>query len=94
MCDRLGDIIQDQEFRTLYLYDSNVVASGNYYPLTSSGTIAAGAKTYPQMVAFGQDGGFYFNKIYIADARTSDSQRLNQDLNLKVVTFSTEVLKY
>lgn len=94
IADRIGDIIQDQEMRTLYLYDSNVVASGNYYPLTSSGTIASGAKTYPQMVDFSSNGGYYFSKIYIEDARTSNSQMLSQDLHLKVVTMSTEVLKY
>lgn len=94
IADRIGDIIQDQEMRTLYLYDSNVVASGNYYPLTSSGTIASGAKTYPQMVDFPQNGGYYFNKIYIDEARTSQSQALGRDLHLKVVTMATEVLKY
>ncbi len=94
ICDRIGDIIQDQEFRTLYLYDFNAVASGNAYPLTSSGTIANGAKTYPQLVAFPADGGYYFNKIYIANAQTSDSQILERDLFLKVITFETEVLKY
>lgn len=94
MCDRIGDILQDQEFRTLYLYDSNLVASGNYYPLTSSGTIASGAKTYQQMVDFPQNGGYFLTKIYIDDARTSHSQALGRDLHLKVVTFSTEVLKY
>lgn len=94
MCDRLGDIIQDQDMRTIYLFDSNMIASGNFYPLTPSGTIANGAKTYPQLVDDKINGGYFLQKLYLKDARTTDTQQIYKDLHMKVVTFQTEVPKY
>lgn len=50
ICRRLSDVITDQKDKTIFLFDSNLIAESGAYPLDYKGSIKAGALTYPQLL--------------------------------------------
>lgn len=55
---KLMDIMNYQQERTIMLYDTNLVASGNAFPLDYRGMKTDNAKIYPQLVEPLADGGY------------------------------------
>jgi hypothetical protein len=56
----ITDIISYQKDKTLPLFDKNLIAKANAFPLTSNGSIASGAKCFPDLVKPTGQGGYYW----------------------------------
>lgn len=81
---RLANIFADQGDKTIFMYDLNLVASNNAFPLDYRGSLTANPKTYPNMVAATGDGGYrYTNRvqhgtIHIHDASSQGPEKLGE----------------
>jgi hypothetical protein len=68
----MSDIVVSQRDKTIYLFDKNQIADAEAYPLNQDGSIADGAKCYPDLVAPSGDGGYFWVKGTILEM-SSDS---------------------
>ena len=89
---RLADILVRQNDRTIYMFDTNEIASSGAFPLDFRGMVVAGAKTFPDLVAANQDGGFRWNKLRFKNAKATNGQWLHNNLYLATVKIETEVV--
>lgn len=86
IADRIAGILVNQKDKTLLLFDSNYVKNNSYYPLDYKGSLVAGAKTYPQMIAWSGDGGYRTSsnidqsKAYIIDTKGQGTYEVAQRL--------------
>lgn len=58
---RMMDIITYQKDKTLPLFDKNTVIQNNAWPLAWDGSIASGARAFPDLVKPTGEGGFYWH---------------------------------
>lgn len=90
---KIADIISMQGLRGIYAIDTNKLATDNKFPLTSLGSIASGAMTYPQMVeTSNENGGYRWGQMYIMNSDITGSQRLSEKLFLSTVRMEIEVV--
>ncbi len=80
MTQRISDNLSNQEDKTIYLYNSKLLAESGTYPLTHRGSLAEGAKTYPQLVEPVEQGGFRKNKAYLMGNTAGSMDTINRGL--------------
>ncbi len=89
---RLSDILMRQTDRTIFMFDSNEIAASGAFPLDFRGMKLAGAKTFPDLVASNEEGGFRWNRLRFKNAQATNGQWLHNDLYLATVRMETEVV--
>jgi hypothetical protein len=96
--DRVSFIIASQNEKTINMYDLNLLAANNRFPLDYRGSVASGALTYQGLVALSGDGGFrytdglMYGQVSFGDAKRQDSQKLTDNLWQRVVNLETEAI--
>ena len=96
--NKFSDALTFQKEKNIFLFDTNLVARANRYPLNSYGSISSGALTYPQMVESSGNGGFRFTDncaggiLHIKDAEARAGEWLNNKLYYSIVKYQTEVI--
>ena len=96
--DRLANIIKNQNEKTIYLYDSNRLASSNKFPLNQFGTPNSGFLTYPTLVQYSGDGGYRYTrgvlwgKLTFIESQVQDRQELTTNLYQRSVVLKTEAV--
>lgn len=90
--EHIADQISFQSQKTIFLFDVDDVSQQNRWPLTFDGAIASGALTYPQMVQVKSAGGFRWRKLWFAEARIEETQRLHSNLYRNTVRMKTRVV--
>jgi hypothetical protein len=94
--DRLSNIIKNQNEKTIYLYDSNRLATADKFPLNQYGTPISGFLTYPTLVQYSGDGGYRYTrgvlwgKLTFIEAEVQERQQLMQNVYQRSVSLRTE----
>lgn len=88
---RLGDYLSQQKEKVINLYDENRMNTENRVQLNHNGSIAAGAKTYYDLVQPSSEGGYAYKTLYFKDAQVIASQWINPNLYYSLVKFKTEI---
>jgi len=94
--DRLTHIISSQNDKSIFLFDSNSLATNNRFPLDYRGSRASGCLSYPQLVEYSGHGGYRLTdgllggKISFSDAQSQPVQELTTNIYQRVVTITTE----
>jgi len=89
---RLADILVRQNDRTIYMFDTNEIASSGAFPLDFQGMVVAGAKTFPGLVDTNENGGFRWNKLRFKEGKATNGEWLHNNLYLTTVRIETEVV--
>lgn len=87
--DRMVDILTYQQVATLLFFDKNAMADANAFPLTPQGSVASGAKCYPDLVT-PSGGGFYWHKAQVIKVR-ANSLSDNPPLYFAKVRYQVEI---
>ena len=87
--NQLVDIISLQKDRSLMLYDSDKVASGNVFPLDYRGMVVSPSSTYDAIV---NDKNYQFTQCRITDMGVSEMISYNSRLQEGTVRASFEVI--
>jgi len=93
--NRIANAISSQNDKTIFMFDSNRMATENRFPLDVYGSIASGAMTYPQLVAYSGNGGYLqldgilAGKVSLDDVQVQELYPLTSNVIQKVVTFTT-----
>ena len=96
--NRIANAISSQNDKTLFMFDSNRMAAENRFPLDPYGSIASGAMTYPQLVAYSGIGGYLqldgilAGKVSLDDVQVQEPYSLTSNVVQKVVTFDTNAI--
>lgn len=85
-CSNIMDSILFQNDRVIYLYDTNLIAQNNAFPLDSKNTPKQNALMYPQLVD-----DFRYKDCYIFNSRAGNIARFNNNLHIGNVSCSAEV---
>lgn len=80
MAHKLADYLSYQEDKTIYLYDTKLLSESGVFPLDYRGSIASGAKTYPQLVESLEAGGFRWRKTYLHGNSKGSMDIINRGL--------------
>lgn len=88
---KITDIISQQNEKTIWLYNPDLLADSGVYPLDYRGMLQNGAKTYPQLTELYEDGGFRYNKMTFLDSATTRTKQITNRLHMSTVRISTEV---
>ena len=94
---KIADILVDQEEKIIFAFDIDQMASANAFPLNFDGSLASGAKSYPDLIALSGIGGyrtttFYQGKIRMYDTKSNTGQWLHQNLYLSNVDMVAQVI--
>lgn len=90
--DKLADVLADQNEKTIFLFNPDLLADSGNFPLNFQGSIASGAMVYPDLVVPVEDGGFRWRKMRFFDARKQRKNRVHNNLYIKPVRMTTEVV--
>lgn len=96
--DRIANIIKNQNEKTIYLFDSNQLASAGKFPLNQFGTPNSGFITYPTMVQYSGDGGYRYTrgvlwgKMTFLNPNMEPRQQIMQNIYQRSVTMTTEAV--
>lgn len=90
--DKIADILADQSLKTFYLFNPDQVSESGAWPLNYQGAIASGAKTYPDMIKPSEEGGYRWRTIRITDAEREKQNKINDNLYIRPVRLTTEVV--
>lgn len=63
------DICANQFQHRVSMFDCGAVAEANAYPLLADGSLASGAKMYPELVSSNADGGYFLRQLWFKDIR-------------------------
>ena len=63
----MADIIVSQRQKTIFIFDKNEIAASSAFPLDPYGSLASGAKCYPDLVAPNSVGGYQVGKATILE---------------------------
>lgn len=80
MAHKVADYMSSQEDKTIYLYNTKLLSESGAFPLDYRGSIASGAKTYPQLVEPVEYGGFRWRKTYLTDSNKGFMDTINRGL--------------
>lgn len=95
---KIRDIVNNQHKRRIYLYDTNLVATNDAFPLDYRGMPVSGAKTYPELTATSANGGFRIDSYLGSSMRLFDigsrqpMQALSSDLHYLPLRLGVEVI--
>lgn len=70
---RMMDYITFQKDKTIPLFDKNLMAQANAFPLDQNGQVASGAKCFPDLVQPTGQGGFYWKYGTFLEMTTQES---------------------
>lgn len=96
--DRLAHIIDIQREKTIYLFDSNNIATNDKFPLNQFGTPNSGFLTYPSLVQYSGDGGYRYTrgvlwgKMSFIDSEVQERQQVMQNIYQRSVVLTTEAV--
>ena len=96
--DRLASIIDNQHQKTIYLYDANLVAANNAFPLNQDGSPINNFPTYPTLVRYSGDGGYMltrsvlYGKMTFVESQIEQRQQLTPNLYQRCVGVRTEAI--
>lgn len=90
--DKIADILAEQNDKTIFLFNPDHLADSGAFPLNYQGSIASGAMTYPALVADKTNGGYRSNKLRFSNARKQDGVEINENLYVRPVRVTTEVV--
>lgn len=96
--DKLSSVLAQQNDKTIVMFDSNLLAQNNAFPLDYKGSKTTTCKTYPQLIANSGDGGYRYTDglqhgyVSFGNATRQDSQRITENLWQRVVTLETEAV--
>lgn len=91
--NRVADIICDQYDRTIFAFDLDTLAQQNAFPLKFDGTLASGARSYPDLVASGfWTTKFDQSKIAIMDCKSQQGNWIHQNLYMNTIDMSVQVV--
>ena len=91
---QLVDTVTLQEEKTLWMFDTNLLATQNKYPLNYRGeltTHALASGRYPDLVSDTADGGLRWKKMFIPTCVSQGLSMLNPNLYVGTVRMTTEV---
>lgn len=63
------DILRNQWQHRISMYDRGAVAAANAYPILANGSLASGAKMYPDLVKTSGFGGYFWRQLWFKDVR-------------------------
>jgi hypothetical protein len=70
--DQLTDIVKQQQDKTIWTFDRNLMMDNNAYPLDYRGEKTSGAKCYPALVSAVEDGGYRWKKAIFINNYSQD----------------------
>ena len=91
---QLVDVVTLQEEKTIWMFDTNLLATQNKYPLNYRGeltTHALASGRYPDLVSDTSEGGLRWKKMFIPDCVSQGLSELNPNLYIGTVRMTTEV---
>ncbi len=94
IASQLVDAVTLQEEKTLWMFDTNLLATQNKYPLNYRGeltTHALASGRYPDLVSDTAEGGLRWKKMFIPTCVSQGLSMLNPDLYVGTVRMTTEV---
>lgn len=83
-------IISNQEEKTIFLLDMNLMAKSGLFPITYNGELRSGAVTYPDLTK--ESAGLRYGQLAIVDTVGQNGTYLSPDLYYGTVTLKTEVI--
>jgi hypothetical protein len=88
---KVADYLGMQKEKTIFIYDTNLLAVSGTFPLTQQGMVTPNALTFPALV---QDfpAGFKWRKLRFSDANIQPLNTINRGLFQKPIKFETEVV--
>lgn len=94
---RISDLLVNQEEKTIFAYDLDSMALANAFPLNFNGTLASGAKCYPDLVSHSGVGGYRTilidqGKIRFHDCKSQTGKWIHQNLYMTTVDMSAQVI--
>lgn len=95
---RISNAISSQSEKTIFIFDSNRMASENRFPLDQFGSVISGAMTYPQLVAYSGVGGYrqldgvLAGKVSLDRPQTQSLQVLTSNVIQKTTTYLTNAI--
>ena len=94
VASQLVDMVSLQEEKTLWLFDTNLLATQNKYPLNYRGELTSHALAsgrYPDLVSDTSEGGLRWKRMFISNCVSEDLSMLNPNLYIGTVRMTTEV---
>lgn len=91
--NKLFDLVQEQNELNFFMYDLNRIADYNAYPLDPYGSIASGARTFPQLVQPTGDGSFRWRMVWINKMRAQQNDQLNLALYHSIIRGTMEIYR-
>ena len=94
VASQLVDMVSLQEEKTLWLFDTNLLATQNKYPLNYRGELTSHALAsgrYPDLVSDTSEGGLRWKRMFISNCASEDLSMLNPNLYIGTVRMTTEV---
>ena len=86
--NQMIDTVSFQNDKTIFMFDSNWVASSGAFPLDYMGIPVASAKRYPELI---QE--FSTKRLRFQNSLVSEVEMLNSDLHGGVVRMTAEIIK-
>lgn len=88
---KIADYLGIQKEKTIFIFDTNLLAQSGIFPLDQRGMVNSGAMTFPQLV---QDfpAGFKWRKLRFSDVAVQPLNTINRGLFIKPVRYQTEVV--
>lgn len=88
---KIADILSNQDEKTIFLFDLDLMRTSGVYPLDYRGALADNPKTYPQLVEPQEDGGLRWRKLRFSDTKKEMNSQLHRNLYHLPVRTMTEV---
>jgi hypothetical protein len=94
---RIASILADQNEATIFLYDPDMMANQNAYPLDYRGDLNVNPKCYPALIIPSGEGGFLLEKaqhgkMRIMDTHEQNHGQITQNLYHSTVRWGIEVI--
>lgn len=90
--DTIQDILRKQKDKDIYFFDNNLLASGNRFPLTASGSIATNALCYPDLIKAPAQGGYQWKQCTVYSANLQDIGSISHKLYGSIVTWGLTLM--
>lgn len=87
----IQDILSKQKNKDFYFFNINGLASGNKFPLTSSGSLVPNALNYPSLIKDADQGGFLWKFCRITETRLENIGQINPQLFGSIVKWHLEI---
>lgn len=94
---KIADTLTDQDDKIIFAFDIDTMATNNAFPLKWDGTLANGAKSYPDLIALSGLGGYRTTKIdqgkiRMYDCKSQNGKWLTQNIYMNTVSMVVQVI--